>query len=856
MNHQPIDFARLADELLSRTESFVDSWLPGGRRQGHEYVCADLSGGAGTSLSVNLNTGRWADFANSDDTGGDLISLYAAIHGLNNGQAALQLMDYLGWARPDVQTSGQSRPASRSPSSSPDDRPEPPPWDAEDGGQAAPDQAAKPRAQAPARVGGAPKPEADWRTITPVPANASEPTFKHFHRGFPDHTWRYERDGELFGYVCRFETSDGGKEILPYTWCQDHADGRGLQRWHWKQWDGARPLFLAAGLLAADPKLVPVVLVEGEKCAQAGHELLPAEYDFVTWPGGSKAWAKADWSWLRGRVVIMWPDADSKRFKLTPAERKEGADPESKPLLPEAKQPGMAAMVSIGSLLAAEYGCAVTLCPIPAPGNIRDGWDIADAIGEGWDAERVRAFIRGARTFTPPDDAAAAKARVNEARSSAGAGGDEDVLAWRAGLLTSSTGAIKSVRENAVLALESIPDVQGVIAYNEFTNDIMKLKDAPWGSPSGLWAEVDELLMGEWLARQHYLPSMPRGTLEEAVRMVAFRQRFHPVRSWLESLKWDGQRRLKDWVKTVCVQEDEHPVTLERYLARIGTWFLQGMVARVMEPGVKFDYMLILEGKQGRRKSTVFKVLAGDFFADTGLVMGDKDSYQQLQGRWLYEFAELDAMAKSEVTKVKAFIASSADYFRASFDKRARDYPRQVVFGGTTNEETYLTDPTGNRRFWPVQVSRDGGCDIEWLQANRDQLFAEAMTRWREGARMYPTLTEEVELFMPEQEARAVENVMESTISRYLNDNPDGQLVNEITSGEVLAKVGIGLEKLGPGRHHEKQASAALKKMGWTRVRSNKSVNGVRPWVYRRPVHETVPAQGHDPFGDDDPSPF
>lgn len=845
MSLPPIDFARLADELLSRAETLVPLWLPGGRKQGHEYLCADLGGGAGGSLSVNLNTGRWADFANPEDCGGDLISLYAAIHSINNGQAAVQCMDLLGWARPDVQTSTPTTPAPRPPS----DRPEPPPW-----GDEVSAPADRPRAQAPANKG-APKPEADWHAVVPVPGHASEPTFKHFHRGLPQATWRYERDGVLYGYVCRFETSDGGKEILPHTWCQDHADPRGLQRWHFKMWDDPRPLYLSAGLLASDPALVPVVLVEGEKCADAGHQLLAAEYDFVSWPGGAKAWAKADWSWLRGRVVVMWPDADSKRVKLTPAERKDGVDPDSKPLLPEAKQPGMQAMVNIGTILAAQHACSVTICPIPKPGDIRDGWDIADAIADGWDAEQVRAFLRGAVTFVPPDDAAAAKARVD--RPAAGAGDDEaDSVAWRAGLLTSGTGAVKSVRENVVLALEHIAEVQGVVAYNEFTNDVMKLKDAPWGSDKGIWAEVDELLMGEWLTRQHYLPSMPRGTLEEAVRMVAFRQRFHPVRSWLQSLKWDRTKRLKDWLKIVCLEEDEHPQKLERYLARAGTWFLQGMVSRVMEPGVKFDYMLILEGKQGRRKSTVFKALAGDYFADTGLVMGDKDSYQQLQGRWLYEFAELDAMAKSEVTKVKAFIASAADYFRASFDKRARDYPRQVVFGGTTNEDTYLTDQTGNRRFWPVQVSRAAGCDIDWLIANREQLFAEAMQRWRDGARMYPTLEEETELFMPEQEARAVENAIEGSIARYLHDNVDGQLVKEITSVELLGKIGIALEKLGPGRHHEKQASAALKRLGWTRNRSSKSVNGIRAWVYRRPEVINGPAQGSSTMEDDDPSPF
>jgi putative DNA primase/helicase len=844
--HSPIDYLRLADELLSRADRLLPQWLQGGRFNGAEYVCGDLSGGAGTSLSINVHTGMWADFANPEDKGGDLISLYAAIHDMSQPAAARELMDMLGWVdHGNAQTSAQPR----AQPSGDDHRPEPPAW----GDDPTPAPTHGEKAQAPAHAGGKPQ-GSDWHSVTPVPPHAPKPSFKHHVRPEPPQTvWAYERDGHLLGYVCRFVTSDGGKDTLPHTWCTNTADGRGLQRWHWKQWDEPRPLYLAAGLLSAEA--LPVVLVEGEKCAQAGHKLLGHEFDFVSWPGGSKAWAKADWSWLQGRTVIMWPDADSQRQRLTRAESQAGVDKESKPLLPEAKQPGMACMLNIGTLLATQQACTVTLCPIPKPGNISDGWDIADAIEQGWDAERVRAFILGAKPFRPPDDEAAAK--VAHDRQVAGAGTEDESNSWRADLIKSGSGAIKPVRENCVLALESIAEVQGVIAYNEFTNDVMKLKDAPWGSPAGIWAEVDELLMGEWLARVHFLPSMPRGTLEEAVRMVAFRKRYHPVRSWLQGLKWDGQKRLSRWLETVCLEEDEHPKRLQQYMARVGTWFLQGMVSRVMEPGVKFDYMLILEGKQGRRKSTVFKALAGDFFADTGLEMGNKDSYQQLQGRWLYEFAELDAMAKSEVTKVKAFVASASDYFRASFDKRARDYPRQIVFGGTTNEETYLTDPTGGRRFWPVQVTREAGCDIEWLMENRDQLFAEAMQRWRDGARMFPTMDEEQELFQPEQETRAVDNPFEISLREYLYVHAEGQLINEISSTTALAKIGIGVEKLGAGNFHVKQITAALKRLGWKRERTTKVVNGERPWLYHRP-RQTEPGQAQPPttLEADDPSPF
>lgn len=841
----PIDFVALAAALLDRAHLLLPQWLPGGVQRGHEWVCGSLAGEEGGSCSVNMNTGHWADFA-SDERGKDLVSLYAAIHNLNQGQAARELMEQLGWQREPARTGERQAAAASTPAAAVSDNAPAPP-------------AAR---------------RTVWRAVVPVPAHAPPCPFKW---GYKDkHTgawhelqavrhWEYVFEGERYGYVARFERLNSRgeveKETIPFTWCEDTGDARGTQKWHPKTWDAPRPLYVPAGLLAGDPATVPVVLVEGEKCAEAGHRLLGHEFDFVTWPGGTKSWQLARWGWLMGRTVFLWPDADAKRQRLSAAEREAGVEPATKPLLPLARQPGMAAMVGIGTLLAAQYGCTVHMVAMPEPGVRPDGWDIADAIEQGWDAAKVREYIRAAHVFVPPDEAARAAARGTggfSTPSGAGAGTGEGAPpehAWRAKLLTSNTGAVKAVRENVVLALDGLPDdgvpgvpeAAGVVGWNELTNDVVKLKPAPWGTPAGAWAEVDDLLMGEWLVREHWLPSVPRGTLEEAVRMVAYRHRFHPVRQWLQGLQWDGTPRLATWLRRACLEEDEwdDETPLQRYLTRVGTWFVQAMCARVMTPGVKFDYMLILEGAQGMRKSTLLRTLAGEWFADTGLVLGDKDSYQQLQGVWLYEIPELDAFSKADVMKIKAYVASQEDYFRASFDRRAAKYPRQLVFAGTTNEDHYLTDPTGNRRFWPVRVTRR--IDVDWVLGVREQLFAEAMARLQAGKRMHPQPDEELELFVPQQQARAVENAIESAVCRYLyppanasGPNSDGELVNEITLVALLGKIGIGIEKLGPGRFHEKQAAAALRKLGWTEARG--SAPG-RPRVYRRPPagHEGVP---------------
>jgi predicted P-loop ATPase len=765
-------------------------------------VCGGLGGEKGESCSINLNTGVWSDFA-TGDRGGDLISLYSAIKGLGMADAARELMAQLGVVPQPV-----AQPA------------EPP--------------------AAPKRT--------TWRPVVPVPPHAPPATFKHFSRELQDveASWAYRRGGQLLGHVVRFRTSSGGKEILPQTWCVDESDGQGTQRWHWMQWAAPRPLYLPAGDLSEPAR--EVVLVEGEKCADAGQRLLGDAFDWATWPGGSNAWEKADWEWLRGRSVLLWPDCDAKHQKLSQAERMAQVDPKSKPLLPAAQQPGLKAMNGIAGRLQS-VDCQVRMVRIPEPGAVSDGWDVADAIEQGWTREQVLAMLRTAQPFQQAQDGLAEAAEGLPTPSMAGAGqgaagGAARRKTWRAYLLEGRSGTAP-VRENVVAALDGVevpgegfvPGVaalQGLLAYNEFTSDVIKLRPAPWGTPEGRWGDVEELQMGEWLVRQQGLPSCPRGTLEEAVRMVAAKHSFHPVRKFVEELEWDGVKRLSTWIRRCCLEEDEWDdrEPLQQYLARVGTWFIQGMVSRVMQPGCKFDYMLILEGTQGRGKSTLLKTLACDWFADTGLVLGDKDSYQQLQGRWLYEFAELDSWGKADITKIKSFTASTEDYFRASFDRRAREHPRQVVFGGTTNEDHYLTDPTGNRRFWPVRVTRV--IDIEWLRENRNQLFAEAMVRYRSGARMYPTPEEEVELFQPQQRLREVENAIAAAIATYL-DSELGELVSEITLVQLLHKIGIGVEKLGAGRWHEKQAAAALRAMGWTEGgRAPASVPG-RPRKWIRP---------------------
>ena len=861
-NRKPIDFARLNDALLDRVESLLSEWLPQGTERNNRWYVGDFDGSPGESANVNMRTGQWIDNGNPDvDKGGDLISLYARIKQLSNGEAARELMERMGWSRPDEDERPVRTSAPRS-----------------DGfDQAVTQAAAEGQPKPPSRS----KREAKWRAVVPVPSFAPKPGFLFGYKdkskpGAPwveldaVRTWEYRFEGVLYGYVARFErvSSDGEtvKDTVARTWCENLDDGSGSMKWHWKQWEAPRPLYVPATLLSGD-KSLPVVIVEGEKCAEAGHQLLGHEFDFVSWPGGCASWSMADWSWLNGRTVYLWPDCDAQRERLTKEFEEQGRTKDLMPLRPEAKQPGMKAMVQIGTKLQADHDCTVFLCRIPAPGAVPDGWDIADAVAAGWDAEQVRAFVRAATSFHSPNDEARAKAKKID--PSAGAD-PNDGDGWRGKLLQSGTGAIKACRENVVLALDGIDhngtwipgalDAKGVIAFDEFSNNVVKLKATPWGTAKGLWQEEDELEMGAWLTRVYYLPPMPRGTLEEAVLMVAKRHKVHPMREHVEGLrgKWDHEKRLGTWLRRVCMEEDEIDADLQGYLARAGAWFIMAMCARVMQiervgpdivrgPGTKFDYMLIFEGPQGWRKSTIAKTLGGEYYADTGLQLGEKDSYQNIQGIHVYEWGELDSMSKADVKLVMLFIASAKDRFRATFDRRPRDYPRQVVFVGTTNENHYLSDPTGNRRFWPVRLTREA--DIDWLVENLEQLIAEAVHYLDAGARFHPTLKEQKALFDPQQQLRMVENSVDSLIKAFLYDESqhvghsgvNGSLVTEIALTELLSRIGYSSEKQTPTVM--KQASSVMGRLGWPLKKMGKDGDGHRPWKYVRPSASASPGR-------------
>jgi putative DNA primase/helicase len=376
-------------------------------------------------------------------------------------------------------------------------------------------------------------------------------------------------------------------------------------------------------------------------------------------------------------------------------------------------------------------------------------------------------------------------------------------------------GQPRSTRGNVAAILRNDPRWRGRLRYDEFLDepvcDGVKLTDH------------DLYRIGDWIERV-YGPSPSTALICEAIILVAKERPVHRVRDYLRSLTWDGVPRLNGVATEVLGSEDTE---LNRTMCRK---FLLSAVARVMEPGCKADTMLVLVGPQGAGKSTFCEALLPEptWFAETPVKLGDKDAYLALQGKWLYEVAEMEGFKGRNNAAAKAFLSAKVDRYRTPYGKLCQDHPRQLVLIGTSNSPEVLSDSTGGRRYWVLQV---GKVDVERVVRDRDQLWAEALHHYDAGEQWW--LPEHLERQRRETEAdfRQVDVFLE-TLESWVSKRTAPFTTNDA----LVMGLGVPLDRVN--RALETRLGKLLRELGCTKQRQRDGVARKHLW-YPRPLNPT-----------------
>ena len=331
---------------------------------------------------------------------------------------------------------------------------------------------------------------------------------------------------------------------------------------------------------------------------------------------------------------------------------------------------------------------------------------------------------------------------------------------WQLSLELNKNGSVKDTPTNILIIMRNDPRLKG-IAYNQMTHLIDVNGELPWEQVKPGWNDTDHAHLKMYFDRHYGIWSPTK--VKDALLSAASERVFHPIRDYLDSLPvWDGTERVDRLLIDYLGAEDNS------YTRAVMRKTLVAAVARIYEPGTKFDYILVLNGPQGIGKSTFFAKLGGKWFSDSLTVsdMRDKSGAEKLQGYWILELGELAGLRKMDVETVKSFITRTDDKFRQSYGINVENHPRQCVIVGSTNSTSgFLRDVTGNRRFWPVRVS--GGTKKVWEMTEIDQIWAEALAKYRGGEQLI--LTGEVEQIAYEEQRDAMElDDREGIINDYL----------------------------------------------------------------------------------------
>ena len=340
---------------------------------------------------------------------------------------------------------------------------------------------------------------------------------------------------------------------------------------------------------------------------------------------------------------------------------------------------------------------------------------------------------------------------------------EEEEMEWLTELARDQKGNIVSSAPNVILILENDPAFKDKIAMNDFVHRVVIKGDLPWRSAERgeYWSDADDASLRNYLYSVYGIKGA--GVIADAWTEVAVKYAFHPIKEYLNGLHWDGTERIESIMIDYLGAEDNEAIrTFTRKI-------LVAAVTRIYRPGAKFDYCVVLIGPQGVGKSYIIKCIGKEWHSDSLITVKGKEAYEQLQGAWILEMAELTATKKVDVEAVKHFISKSEDTFRVAYGRHNETFKRQCVFFGTTNDYDFLNDPTGNRRFLPITVN-GGGSKNMWddlTDEEVDQIWAEAKVLYKKGETL--ALSKDIEEKARElQAAHTQENPIAESIRNYL----------------------------------------------------------------------------------------
>ena len=387
---------------------------------------------------------------------------------------------------------------------------------------------------------------------------------------------------------------------------------------------------------------------------------------------------------------------------------------------------------------------------------------------------------------------------------------------WTDDLKLDDKGRVRPLLTNLILFLRKHAKWEGVLGYDQFNARVVIRKRPPWGdeAPDTPWTDHHESLVRVWFQNEAIVAV--QGDIARAVQAAARDNGFHPVRDLFDALVWDGTPRLDAWLITYLHAEDT------AYARAIGPRFLISAVARIYEPGCKVDHVLVLEGPQGKQKSEALRTLAirDAWFTDRLSHVASKDAALETAGILLVEIAEMDAVTRASSSAIKAFLTRRSDRFRPPYGKHPINLPRQCVFAGSINPVAggYLKDPPGSRRIWPVacnsMIDRDG------IERDRVQLWAEAVARYKGGAKWWLETPELEVLAAVEQAMRFKVDVWKAPIERWLRRKEETSITEvleyalgfapanqthaaEIRVANILTNLGFIKHRIRTGHHRE-----------------------------------------------------